>query len=258
MRICAAQYDIIWENKRENMLKCEAFFGKASALACDVIVFPELSLIGFTLDTSLAEPSIDSETIDFFAACSKKYSVASVFGVAVSENVNCYNRLVAVDASGNIVAGYDKIHPFSIGDEPYKAGDSVSSFALNDMDIGLSICYDLRFPELFRKLSQKCSCIIVSANWSGERKDHWLTLLKARAIEDQCYIVGCNRVGMADTSYSGDSVIVAPDGKIIACAEAFCEELIYADISSEDVKQLRSRFPVFNDRRTELYRNFYE
>ncbi|MBE6889682.1 MAG: carbon-nitrogen family hydrolase [Ruminococcaceae bacterium] len=258
MRICAAQYDVIWENKHKNMLKCEAFFKKASALACNVIVFPELSLTGFTLDTSFSEPSGDSETIDFFVACSKKYGVASVFGVAVHENGKCFNRLVAVDACGNIVTSYDKIHPFSIGEEPYKAGNSVCSFALNDMDIGLTICYDLRFPELFRKLSQKCNCIIVSANWSSERKDHWLTLLKARAIENQCYIVGCNRVGDADTSYSGDSVIIAPDGKIIACAEAFCEELIYADISSEDVRQLRSRFPVMGDKRTELYRNFYE
>jgi len=258
MRICAAQYDIIWENKHDNMLKCEAFFEKASALACDVIVFPELSLTGFTLDTSFAEPSADSKTIDFFAESSKKYGIASVFGVAVCEDESYFNRLVAVDRCGSIIASYDKLHPFSIGNEPYKAGDNVCAFALNDMCIGLAICYDLRFPELFRKLSQKCGCIIVSANWSGARKEHWLALLKARAIENQCYIVGSNRVGNADTTYSGDSVIIAPDGKILACAEPFREELICADISSEDVRQLRSRFPVMSDRRTDLYRNFYE
>ncbi len=258
MRVCLAQYDIVWESKKENMSVCERFFSKAAEKSADLIVFPELSLTGFTMNTALAENK-DGSTVRFFTECAERYGVSCVFGYAEKTDKGIFNRLAYADTFGRILSRYSKIHPFSYGGEDrfYSAGDTVSSFICKDMEIGMSICYDLRFPELYQRLSEKCGCIVVSANWPESRREHWLTLLKARAIENQCYILGCNRIGNGgEVSYSGDSVVFVPDGSEIVRSGSD-EELIFADISSEEVSSIRNSFPLKNDRRLDIYKLFY-
>lgn len=259
MKIALAQLDIIWENKKENMIKCEAFFSEAYTFDCDLLVFPELTLTGFSMDFSLCENIGDSQSLDFFRRCCRRYSIGCVFGYSEKSGEKHYNELICIDTNGTIIGKYQKLHPFTIGGEMFSAGDSVGMFSFKGNNIGLSICYDLRFPEIYQALSKKCCCIIVSANWPEARREHWLTLLKARAVENQCYIIGCNRVGTGDNiAYSGDSVIIDPYGVILASGESHSEQLISCEIDISVAEKLRSDFPIENDRRTDLYRNFYE
>ncbi len=258
MRVCLAQYDIQWENKSANMLLCRRYFGRAAQLGAQLIVFPEMSLTGFTMNTSLAE-EYGGNTCRFFSELSAQYNIPCVFGYAERDVEKLYNRLLFADENGCIQAGYAKIHPFRYGGENiFCGGDKPVSFTLGGMEFGMTICYDLRFPELYQQLSKSCGAIIVAASWGKSRREHWLTLLKARAIENQCYILGCNRTGEGGgVSYSGDSVVFAPGGTQAAFA-ASEECLLIAEIESSRVNSLREEFPVKSDRRIDIYRNFYE
>lgn len=258
MKVCLAQYDIVWEDKAANMSRCRRFFEEASQQGGELILFPEMSLTGFSMDASLAEPP-DGGSCTFFSGLSQQYGIPCVFGYAERDGEKLYNRLAFADSSGVISARYTKLHPFSIGGEScFTAGEETVCFPLGGMDIGLSICYDLRFPELYQQLSESCGAVVVAANFPASRREHWLTLLRARAIENQCYMLGCNRTGFGGgIEYSGDSAVFAPDGELICTAES-AEKLLTADIDISAVQELRAAFPLKNDRRIEIYRNFYE
>lgn len=258
MKIGIVQLNIEWEDKSCNMKKCEAFFKEASEQGCELVIFPELTLTGFTMNVSLAESVDDSVSIAFFSSCCRRYSVDSIFGFCESSDNSFYNTLLHINKKGEVTARYRKMHPFSYGGEIYTAGNECSSCSVSGEEIGLSICYDLRFPELYQQLSKTCRCIVVSANWPERRIEHWKTLLKARAIENQCFIIGCNRIGFHDVNYTGESMAVSPDGEIVAAADYSTEQLFCftADLSEAD--HIRSRFPLKFDRRMDLYRNFYE
>lgn len=258
MLIGVAQYRIAFGDKQANMQACERLLADARFNGAEMVVFPELSLTGFSLDTALAEEE-NGITARFFSECAKRYGVACVYGYAKKCGETIQNTLAAVDSDGLLAAEYAKIHPFSIGgeDKVFSAGDKPVCFSFGGIDFGLTICYDLRFPELYSALAVRCGCIINSANWGAARNDHWLALLKARAIEDQCYIVGCNCICDVGMMCGGHSAVFAPDGEQAACA--YNDEcLLMADISSEKVNSIRSAFPKANDRRFDIYRNFYE
>ncbi len=258
MKICICQMDIIWENKSENMQKCGRMIADAKMNGAEAIVFPELTLTGFTMNTAFAE-YIDGPTVQFFCDMSRLYEIVCVFGCAISEQGSVYNQLVVTSKDG-VLCRYSKLHPFSYGGESnyYAAGSSEEIIQLSDVAFGLTICYDLRFPELYQQLSKKAECIIVSANWPLSRSAHWDTLLRARAIENQCYIVGCNRCGNGNgILYGGGSIVISPDGSIISEADNY-EQLIYADINTCIVNEVRMGFPLKSDRRTEIYRRYYE
>ncbi len=259
MKVGLAQFAPSWEDKKENMKKCEAFFKEASVFACDLLVFPEMTLTGFSMNTSLCENLQSGESVVFFKKCCMDYSMGCVFGCSTESDFNYYNELLYIDKSGEVSAAYRKMHPFTYGSEIFSPGNACTAFDFEGDDIGLSICYDLRFPEIYQQLSKKCKCIIVAANWPEARSEHWSTLLKARAIENQCYIIGCNRVGEADNmTYSGDSMVIDPNGKILASAGSHTEELLCCEPDLNMAEMLRSDFPLKSDRRADIYRNFYE
>lgn len=259
MKISVFQLNTVWENKRENMLRCRKAVMDAARCGAELVVFPEMTLTGFSFGRKLADKN--DFTVRFFSECSKECSVSCAFGYSVQEQGRLYNRLSVTDYQGNTVCSYDKIHPFSYSgeDKVFSSGNRAVTAQVGGITFGLAICYDLRFPELFAELSKTADCIIVIANWPESRRDHWQTLLKARAIENQCYIIGCNRCGTGNGfSYSGDSAVYAPDGTILSQADSGREQLILADIMRENVIAVRGGFPVRNDRRIDLYRNFYE
>lgn len=256
MRVCAVQMNPFWEDKKRNMLLCRSFAEKAGE--CDLLVFPEMTLTGFSMNTSLAEP-LDGETTRFFCDISVQTGAAVAFGAAIRENNSVFNRLLVAD-SGRITARYDKVHPFSYGSEDkfFRCGDKAVKADIRGMTVGLSICYDLRFPELYRMLADDCSCIINIANWPQARSTHWQALLKARAIENQCFIIGCNRVGEGGgLSYSGDSAVYSPDGECIAACEPCSEGIVSCAVSADEVIAARKDFPALRDRKNRLYAEFY-
>jgi len=256
MKIGLGQLSTVWENRDENKIKCENMIVEAEKAGVDLIVFPEMTLTGFSMNLKkVAEPGKESSSVLFFKKMTRKYDVAIAFGYAVLGEVKAKNRLCVV-VGGKVLLEYDKIHPFSFGQESeyFSGGCELARITMDGVGFGAFICYDLRFPEIFQASSKKNHAIIVIANWPKSREDHWRILLKARAIENQCYIIGVNRTGTGDhIVYNGGSAIIDPNG-IQITPETSREELIIGDIDTSIVDDSREHFTTKKDRREKLYR----
>lgn len=230
----------------------------------DVIVLPEMWNTGYALEKldQLADPGGEAAR-ELLSELSARYGVNIVGGsVSVREGSRIYNRLYVTDRQGRIAAQYDKIHLFRLMNEHsyLTAGDMLGRFELDGVACGAIICYDLRFPELARTLAlDGAEVLFVPAQWPHPRLYHWRMLLTARAIENQMFVAACNRVGRsigADgtaSAFFGHSVVLDPWGEPIAGAKEE-ETDIYAHIPLSSVEEVRSRIPVFADRREALYR----
>jgi predicted amidohydrolase len=190
----------------------------------------------------------------------RKLSIAIVAGVSERDGSSIYNSQVLVNATGDIVAKYRKAHLYSVAPVEeqtcFAPGDAFATFALGGLQFGFSICYDLRFPEMYRKLAteQKVDAFIVSSAWPFPRVEHFRVLAQARAIENQSYVIASNRVGKDDDLwFCGSSAIIDPRGIVIAAASADREELIQADLSEDLVRSVRSRVESLAHRREDLY-----
>ncbi|MDE6626822.1 MAG: carbon-nitrogen family hydrolase [Lachnospiraceae bacterium] len=259
MRVGLTQMDIVWEDKEKNMVKAEKLMEQAAGQKVDLLVFPEMTLTGFTMDTVLAgEEMLFSPTLRFFKDASRKYHMAMAFGYVEDFGGEYYNKLMIV-SDGRIVYDYDKIHPFTYGQEGehYIGGHEVKSVLLKDMELSGFVCYDLRFPEVFQAVSEHADMILVIANWPKERMLHWETLLRARAIENQCYMIGVNRTGKGNgLEYGESSMAFDPMGDRLTKAHSK-SELMVVDVEPERVRDIRKRFPFKADRQMELYEEFY-
>jgi predicted amidohydrolase len=275
--LALAELDISWEDKEKNREKCEKFAKAAAGQGADLLIFPEMTLTGFSMNVEkIAEKKETSTTLEFFLKLSEKYGIAAAFGMAEfidaeerekeSKNKNrsfkkAENKCYLV-SGGKILLEYAKLHPFSYGEEAkyYQGGNSLSVTKLKDIRLSSQICYDLRFPEPFQILSAQAELIFVIANWPKEREEHWNALLKARAIENQCYLAGINRCGNdPKLSYPMATSVYDPYGKRIERkwegmgAEALDGNLYFAEIERNVVETYREEFPVKGDRRGELY-----
>lgn len=254
MKVEICQTNIIWENKMENLNKAEMFIKKSKS---NLILFPEMSFTGFSMNTS-AIGEKDSFTINYIKNMAIKNNKAIGFGWVYKSEDKAENHYTFVNSNGEILSDYIKIHPFSYSgeDKYFKKGNKINIFKFMDFKISSLICYDLRFPEIFQAVSKKSDIIIVAANWPKARADHWKTLIKARAIENMCYIIGINCVGkVGKLNYNGDSCVVSPDGKIIEMLSNEEGSIVF-DIEN-DVEKYRKSFPTKIDRREDLYKNLY-
>lgn len=259
MKLALTQMNVIWEVPEENRLQCRRLTQEASENHCDWIVFPELTLTGFTMNPECFREDFHdcSPTKVFFQELSRKYSIGIVFGYIASQEGRNYNHLAIVQ-DGRTIMEYAKLHPFSFGSETehYTSGSRIATCQVpidKNKNICLSgfICYDLRFPEIFQLASRKAELIFVIANWPIERIRHWHVLLQARAIENQCFIIGVNRTGTGGgLYYPPSSVAFDPYGESIISGSS---ELLYADIHPELAAEYRKEFPLKNDRREEIY-----
>lgn len=257
MRVCALQMDVKAGDRTANHATVSRLVSESVSLCSpDVIVLPELWSTGYALGLAveLADEADDSQ---FLAGLTREYGLAFAGGsVLATERGKVFNRSQVIDREGGYVASYDKVHLFRLMEEDkYLApGTSASLFKLGGMNCASVICYDIRFCELPRKLAvQGAELLFVSAEWPIPRVEHWRTLLRARAIENQLYVVACNRCGITGgTEFAGRSAIIAPDGTVLAEAGTG-EEVIWADIELDAVRCVRSTIPVFDDRVPELY-----
>lgn len=224
----------------------------------DVLVFPEMWNTGYALDRihELADRSGErtNQLLSDFAA---KHGVHIVAGsIADKRGDEVLNTIYVFNPLGEVVADYSKIHLFRLMDEEkfLGSGDKVGQFQLGDVPAGMMICYDIRFPELSRKLALGgAKVVFIPAEWPKPRLHHWRTLLQARAIENQMYIVACNRVGISGTTeFFGHSMVIDPWGEVIIEGGEE-EQILQASISLELVDEVRNRIPVFEDRRPNLY-----
>ena len=248
MKIALIQYNPTWENKEKNKQKILSMISKVDGV--ELFVFPEMSLTGFTMKSKEMSETIQSDSFRFFSSIAQEKSANIFAGIIERRNKRIYNTLIHIKPDGTLVKLYRKIHPFSYSseNENFNAGVKPALTKIKKWKIGLTICYDLRFPELFRKYGKKRAHLIVNiANWPDTRIEHWRTLLKARAIENQCYVVGVNRVGKdPKLNYVGFSSVFDPMGKEIVVVENE-EKVIVVDLDKNYLNEIRKKFPFLDD-----------
>jgi len=262
MKVAAAQISCSLGDPKANLLKVRDFSRRASDDGVELIVFPEMTDTGYSMPVIQAQAN--SWTSGFIPGLQKiaaKLSIAIVCGVSERDGTSIYNSLVLVDQHGKIAAKYRKTHLYAVApveeERCFVSGDTFASFALGGLQFGFSICYDLRFPEMYRKLvvEQNTGAFIVSSAWPFPRVEHFRTLALARAIENQSYVIASNRVGKdGDLWFCGSSAIIDPRGVAVASASADREELIQADLSQDLVVSVRSRVGSLAHRRPDLYK----
>jgi omega-amidase len=224
-----------------------------------VIVLPELWTTGYAFNQIEHIASIEGkESADFLGKLSKHYGVWFVGGSIIASTSRGYvNRAQVINPNGELIAIYDKIHLFGLMNEDnyFVNGEKIDIFNLNGITSSCVICYDIRFCELIRKIAlSKVELLFVSAEWPHPRLDHWRTLLMARAIENQMYVVACNRVGKSgENIFIGHSMVINPWGKILGELIEEKEGFLIVDIDLSIVEEVRNKIPVFNDRRPEVY-----
>ncbi len=258
MRIALCQQKIIFEDKSKNIKNICDFSKDAKKLKADIIFFPEMSFTGFSMNIENISEK-DNRNIDIVKNLALENSIYIGFGWVKSFANKAENHYSIISPNGIIICDYVKIHPFSYAGENkfFLGGNDIKIFDIDSINFSVFICYDLRFPEIFQVASQKASIVIVAANWPEKRSEHWKTLLKARAIENQCYIAGINCFGkQREIFYLGDSCVYNPDGKAI-CVAKNKEDMIIFDFY-DDTKKYRDEFPIKNDRKIKLYQKYYE
>ena len=262
MKVAVAQISCSLGDSDANLLKVRDFCARAKETDADLIVFPEM------IDTGYSMPAIQAHAASWSGGfvpglqeIARQLSIAIVSGVSERDGASIYNSQVFVDQQGKIIAKYRKTHLFAVAPiEEHKCfspGDTFASFAFAGLRFGFSICYDLRFPEMYRQLvlEQNANALIVSSAWPFPRVEHFRTLALARAIENQSYVIASNRVGKDDDLwFCGSSAIIDPRGVAVAAASADREELIQADLSEDLVLSVRSRVESFAHRRQDLYK----
>jgi predicted amidohydrolase len=261
MRIALGQLDMVWEDKEASLDKVKDMVRTAAGQA-DLILFPEMTLTGCSNHLELVgETGEDSWTLRQMRALAQEHGIAIGYGSAVLPEPGQdkgTNRFTLLDEHGDILGEYCKMHPFSYGGESacYRGGDRLVTVPFRGRSLSLFICYDLRFPEIFQIASREADIFLVIANWPAFRREHWLTLLKARAIENQSYVVGVNCVGSRDDlDYTGDSAAFDPMGNLLGTL--YGQEGVLVCELEDRAWHLREKFQVKQDRREEFYAASY-
>jgi omega-amidase len=251
MKIVGCQLDIAWEDKSSNYEKVQRLLRRSEVSRGDLVVLPEMFPTGFSMNTGATCEGTPSETEIFLHDRAREHQLYLLGGlVNKGPDDRPRNQAVVYSPQGELLVRYSKIHPFTLGGEAacYAAGDQLVNFQWGKCLVTPFICYDLRFPEIFRSaVSRGTQLFAVIANWPVKREKHWVTLLQARAIENQAYVVGVNRCGNDPKhSYSGRSMILDPHGNILA--EIGNEEgLIQAEVDLGVVENWRKEFPALQD-----------
>lgn len=259
MRVSCIQMDVLLADPAANYAKAETLLRQAAKENPDVILLPELWDVGFFPRENLLETADPdcSRILPFGSRMAKELGVNLIAGsIASLRDGKVYNTAHVFDRQGNLVCAYDKTHLFSpMGEHEYfTPGDHICRFRLDGHDCGIIICYDVRFPELIRKITVPgCEMLFMVSQWPNVRVPHLENLTCARAIENQMYVACCNACGVAgDTRYGGHSGIINPWGEVLSRAGEG-EEIITADCDFAVTDQIRASMHVFADRRPDLY-----
>jgi len=245
LKVTIIQTELHWENIDENL---EMFGQKLSQIEdeTDLIVLPEMFNTGFTMSSEKLAEEMGGKTMQWMKNTAKDKSCVVVGSLIIGENGHCYNRLVWMRGDGSYKT-YDKRHLFRMMDEHkyFSGGGERIVVELNGWKICPLVCYDLRFPVWSRNRNEY-DCLIYIANWPGARRSAWSTLLLARAIENQVYVIGVNRIGNDgnNIAFSGGSAVIDPKGQVISKTQPNQENIETVSLSYEELEDFRKKFPV--------------
>lgn len=257
IKIALISLEQLWEDKEANLELCKKYIQKAYECNADLIIFPEMTLTGFSNNIKIiAEDFKNSQTIKSFSILAKKYKMGIIFGVVVKNGNKGLNESIFMDNNGKIIGKYIKIHPFSLADEDkfFDPGDKLSIADFTGIKFGLTICYDLRFPELYSALGKQSDIVVNIANWPAKRVNHWDILLRARAIENQIFMIGVNRIGKDENGleYVESSKIINANGDELGF-DKYNDMKIY-EIDTKWTKDFKMKFNTVKDRKIEFYK----
>lgn len=253
LSIALIQSQQFWEDKKRNLEHFDQHLENVTE-PVDLIVLPEMFNTSFSMNAQSIAEKMDGPSINWLKQKAATHQCAITASLVIEEGKEFYNRMVVVDQHG-VIAKYDKRHLFRMADEHqhYSPGNERVVFNLKGWNILLQVCYDLRFPVFSRNKTigndTEYNAIIYVANWPEKRADIWCTLLRARAIENQAYVVGVNRVGIDgnDISYSGDSQMIDPWGNVNFQFAKNEEGVKILTLQQETIEHIREAFPAFKD-----------
>lgn len=251
MKVAAIQHDIVWEDPDATRERVRPLINKAAGDGARLIVLSEMYATGFSMRPERIAEDEGGPNEQFLLDQAKEHDAYLIGSVAQRGTDGRYRNNAVVAGPDGAVTRYAKIHPFSFAGEHerYAAGREHCTVHLDDLRVSVFVCYDLRFADEFWTLAGDTDVYVVPANWPEPRHEHWRTLLRARAIENQAYVVGVNRVGLArDLPHVGGSAIIDPLG--VPLAEGGADEAVLAaEVSPQTVRDVRTRFPFLADRR---------
>lgn len=249
LNVTIVQTTLNWEDKSGNLNHFASTLSEIQST--DLVVLPEMFSTGFSMNAPMLAETMEGPTVQWMTKIAQEHNFNLCGSVIIQENGNYYNRFVLARRNGKI-EHYDKRHTFSMAGEHevFAKGQSQVIWEINDWKLCPQVCYDLRFPVWSRNTSDY-DVLLYSANWPAKRIPHWDTLLKARAVENQCYVVACNIVGRDgnDIEYVGHSGAIDFDGEWICYAEKEAEVLSIR-LDANDLMSRRKAFPVLFDRDT--------
>jgi omega-amidase len=258
MRIYCVQLDIVWEDKPANHAKVRRLLDNTKPLPGSMILLPEMFSTGFSMNVATVTDHETRSDQTFLAQLARDYRSFIVGGfVTTTSESKGLNQSAVYHPEGDELTRYTKLHTFTPGKETahYIQGKDINICEAGGFKTCPFICYDLRFPEIFRSAARKgAQLFTIIANWPSMREDHWVTLLRSRAIENQAYVAAVNRCGNDPwLPYPGRSLIIDPHGVILADARG-SETVISADIDVSAVESWRRDFPILRDLRDDYVR----
>lgn len=256
LTIALAQMNIFQGHLEKNYLKALEFLREARKSHAQVVLFPELWSSGYDLKNQSQYAQQNQELIAELGRQAAESGLYIGGSYITFREGRYHNTFILIAPSGQIISQYHKIHLFAPLNEDryFSPGQELITSHISGLTCGLAICYDLRFPELFRTyLDHDADSFFLVAQWPASRLDHWETLLRARAIENQALVAACNAVGISGKVINGGgSLILSPWGEILARGSIHDEDFIQATITLESIHEIRSNFPVLRDRHTHL------
>ena len=258
LTITTIQSNLFWEDKMANLQMLQKKIDSIEEKT-EIVILPEMFTTGFSMNAAQLAETMDGETVDWMKMVSNKNGIVLTGSVMIEEAGKYYNRLIWMLPNGQY-GYYDKRHLFAYGEEDqhYSAGNKRLIASVKGWKINLQVCYDLRFPVWARQSSLsfrrgaggevEYDVLIYVANWPERRSHAWKTLLCARAIENQCYVIGVNRVGddAKNIHYSGNSLVIDPMGQVLYHM-ADEEDINTITLSKEKLQEVRTKFPFLND-----------
>lgn len=252
--LVCCQWNLVWEDKEANFRRAEQLLLRSRPPKGSLVLLPEMFATGFTMNVLAAAEPPEGPTWRFLADTARRFGIFLHGGLVIADGAGrARNESITFSPQGVPVARYAKMHLFSYAGESrrYAPGDRPCVFSWGESPVGTAICYDLRFPELFRTMVTAGAVVFaVIACWPAARAEHWRVLTAARAIENLCYLAAVNRCGSEPNGlpYAGGSRILDPRGRILAEAGED-DDVISAEVDFDDLDQYRREFPALNDRR---------